>query len=140
MRFKNNTKKELILRLTVGGYDPSEERIAPRKTSSEWLHLDEFEGAVLEIRDVGDIKASELAGEIADFLNCFQCNKRTDELVDELATIHPTLQQTFTSLCVKWLQKLAQMKNYDGRNEASVKLAKKFLEAVNEEDLHLPMI
>jgi len=83
-------------------------------------------------------EAQELAKKISDYLNTSW--GKTDELVKELETMHPTLQQLFTRVCVGWLKSLAERKYYDGRNVASVKLAKKILQNLNEEDLRLPMI
>lgn len=86
------------------------------------------------------MKAKEFAGKITDYLNTFQDRKKIQELVDELAKEHPTLQQSFTKLCVAWLKKLTEFRYYDGRNKASVELAKKIFERLEEKDFYLPMI
>jgi len=48
---------------------------------------------------------------------------------------HRTLQQSFTRLCVAWLEELAKTKEgwYDLRNEDSVKLAKEFVAKIDEQ-------
>ena len=53
---------------------------------------------------------------------------------------HRTLQQGFTRLCVEWL-KVCASDNYrtDARNESSHLLAKKMIEAV-EDEMYLPFI
>ena len=51
------------------------------------------------------------------------------QLVEELATHHRTLQQGLTRLVVEWIEYLADLKDgeYDGRNQASVELAKQIV-------------
>lgn len=60
--------------------------------------------------------------------------------VDEMSREHRTLQQNFTRLCITWLERLATVEthNTDMRNEASVALAKEFVEKV--ESRHLPYV
>ena len=53
---------------------------------------------------------------------------------------HRTLQQNFTGLCVKWLETLAKYDRCDLRNEASVELAKLFVERINEYERYLPFL
>ena len=56
---------------------------------------------------------------------------------------HRTLQQSFTGVCLAWLVHLSQLKEgwYDGRNEASVQIAKKLLKDIDiKYDLNLPFI
>ena len=48
----------------------------------------------------------------------------TTLFVERMSREHRTLQQTFTRLCIKWLQHLSQTEHYDLRNEASVEFAK----------------
>ena len=63
--------------------------------------------------------------------------------IDELSKGHRTLQQEVTRLFVAWIKKLAEMESsgwYDLRNESSVKLARKILDEIPEEDLYLPFI
>lgn len=67
---------------------------------------------------------NDLAGEgfIAGFL-------------DRMGVEHRTLQQSFTRLCVGWLQDLAVRESYDLRNEASVKLAMKLKPILDDSPL-----
>ena len=55
---------------------------------------------------------------------------------------HRTLQQNFTKVCFAWIQHLASLEEnqYDLRNEASVKAAKKIVAGVDKYDLMLPLI
>ena len=64
------------------------------------------------------------------------------EFVNEMAREHRTLQQGFTGLCLAWLEHLANLpeNHYDGRNEASVKIAKQIQAAVPDIKYGLPLI
>jgi hypothetical protein len=75
---------------------------------------------------------------IDDFVNDFGF---ADDLVaDTMANNHPTLQQSFMRLCLKFIKKMSEKKYCDGRNEASVKTAKKIMEAFGDEPIALPCI
>ena len=60
-------------------------------------------------------------------------------IAEKMATNHPTLQQSFMRLCMRFIEKMAQKPYYDGRNEASVKTAQKIIEALGGET-YLPMV
>lgn len=62
-----------------------------------------------------------------------------EELAKSMANDHPTLQQSFMRMVVQFIEKMADKSYYDGRNEASVKLAKK-LKHIIEENRGLPCI
>lgn len=62
-----------------------------------------------------------------------------EELAESMANDHPTLQQSFMRMVVQFIEKMADKSYYDGRNEASVKLAKK-LKPIIEENRGLPCI
>lgn len=77
---------------------------------------------------------------LSSMLNSFNTDK-VDMFVQGMAREHRTLQQSFTGLCVAWMKELARMEEcncYDGRNEASVKLAKEIFAKV--ENTYLPMV
>ncbi len=64
-----------------------------------------------------------------------------DDLVAEtMANNHPTLQQSFMRLCLKFIKKMSEKKYWDGRNEASVKTAQKIMEAFGDEPIGLPCV
>ena len=64
-----------------------------------------------------------------------------DDLVAEtMANNHPTLQQSFMRLCLKFIKRMSEKKYWDGRNEASVKTAQKIMEAFGDEPIGLPYI
>ena len=69
---------------------------------------------------------------------CFDSTK----FVEFASRQHRTLQQTFTNLCFAWIRHLASLEEYqyDGRNEASVKMAKEIVEKVDSIKYNLPTI
>ena len=72
-------------------------------------------------------EASRLAGEITSMLNTFS-DKPASMLVEAMTREHRTLQQSFTKLCMKWLEKCASNDyGYDGRNEASHEVSKRMI-------------
>lgn len=70
------------------------------------------------------MNAKESATEIVSMLNTFGFDYKG--VCTELRKKHPTLQQSFTRLCVEWLRKCAEddPDTFDGRNEATHQLAK----------------
>lgn len=87
---------------------------------------------------MADLSGRELAKVISRSINSFGHDEVIKHCVDELSFEHRTLQQVFTKLCVEWLRKLSKS-GCDGRNEASVKLAKLVME-LGEHNLALPFI
>jgi len=83
--------------------------------------------------------AKEMAELMADFVNVMD-GDRERRFVEEMALQHRTLQQGFTRLMIEWIKHLAKVKHYDPRNEASVMLARKIKERLDETDLHMPLI
>ena len=94
------------------------------------------------MRKLEQLVGKEMAEAVADFINTCD-DERLTEFVEQMAVEHRTLQQVFTRLCVAWFEHLASLTEhqYDARNEASVKLAKKFIEATGDKyDRYLPTI
>lgn len=78
--------------------------------------------------------SKEFAEIFSRFIN--NLNSDIDGLVENLGREHRTLQQGITRFCVAWLEKMAEHhdnRNYDLRNEASVKLGKEFVDNVSYE-------
>jgi len=67
------------------------------------------------------------------------CGFDDDGIATKMANEHPTLQQSFMRMCRKFIEKMAQKTYWDGRNEHSVRMAKRMLEAIKEESC-LPFI
>ncbi len=64
-----------------------------------------------------------VAQEMSRLLNTYGSQERK-VFLEEMSRDHRSLQQSFTRLCVDWLQKLAATESFDLRNQASVELAK----------------
>lgn len=81
--------------------------------------------------------AKEMAGEMTDFINTFSTEPRK-EFVQAMANEHRTLQQSFTRLCLEWIEHCAsQDYRTDGRNESSHHLCKAMVEAYKEKQNNL---
>lgn len=71
----------------------------------------------------------ELAGKITDLVN-YSSGQGTDAFLEQMSREHRTLQQSFTRMCLQWLEQVAERKgpqNVDGRNEASQKIAEQMM-------------
>ena len=85
------------------------------------------------------MNAKELATQVAYVMNSFSFGYK--DFCEEMGREHRTLQQSFTRLCIYWLRYCAEMKNYDGRNEMSVRVGKIVAKALDDADIHnIPMI
>lgn len=89
-------------------------------TFAEWGDKDDFE-----------------ARTISRFVN--DCGFPDDEIAEYMATEHRTIQQSFMRLCMKFIKKMSEQEYWDGRNEASVKMAKKIMEALDN-NIGLPCV
>lgn len=60
----------------------------------------------------------KLVKKITDFVNSYSLDQ--DMFNDAMSREHRTLQQSFTRLCLKWMEYVASDEyRFDGRNEAS---------------------
>ena len=74
----------------------------------------------------------EMAGEMTDFVNTFSSDSRK-EFVQAMGHEHRTLQQSFTRLCLEWIEHCASQEyRTDGRNESSHTTCKIMVEAYKE--------
>lgn len=106
---------------------------------------DELADALEELLDaIRAEKTRKLSGEEIAELVCDHVNTfvRDDSFVKTMARKHRTLQQSFTRLCIEWFEELAMRTEdeYDLRNQASVELAKLFVEKIPPEKRTLPYI
>ena len=63
----------------------------------------------------------------SDFVNAF--NPDSKGFIDRMSTEHRTIQQSFTKLCLQWIEHVADTEyRTDGRNEASQKVASELIE------------
>lgn len=71
--------------------------------------------------------AEAAANYMENFINNMGCPMT--EFVEKMIYKHRTLQQSFTKLCMKWIEKVASDEyTYDGRNEGSHKTCKRLLD------------
>jgi hypothetical protein len=88
---------------------------------------------------MADKTPQEMAELIMSFLNIFSRESK-DELVESLLRQHRTLQQSFSRLCLRWFERLAETPHgFDKRNEASVELAKEIVK-IDLRKRSLPLI
>lgn len=88
------------------------------------------------------LNAQELADAVADFVNGADKEDR-DAFVEQIVyRTHRTLQQNVMKLIVPLIEKWAGLKEseYDLRNEATVKLARKLISTTDKYDRALPLI
>ena len=99
----------------------------PELTEKEENTLD----VALQMKEDYDIRlnksAESAASYMEDFINNMGCP--ITEFVALMTRKHRTLQQSFTKLCMQWIEKVASPEyTYDGRNEASHKQCKRLLD------------
>ena len=76
-------------------------------------------------------QAKEVVNNVTDYLNSF--SNKNKEFIAEMNREHRTLQQSFTKLCMEWLENCASEDyNFDGRNEASHKIASVMVEGFHD--------
>lgn len=74
-------------------------------------------------------KGRNAAKQVSDIVN-YSSGSGTDAFLEQMSREHRTLQQSFTRMCLQWLEQVAERKgpqNVDGRNEASQKIAEKLI-------------
>lgn len=73
-------------------------------------------------------KTTENVRKVSDMLNSFSFSSK--DFCKEFTKEHRTIQQSLTRLCVEWLCTCASDDyRFDGRNEASHKIAKALIES-----------
>ena len=76
-------------------------------------------------------QTKELVQEISNYVNTF--NDKSQEFCQAMSCEHRTLQQSFTKLCLQWLEHCASVEyRTDGRNEQSQKIARELLEGFKQ--------
>lgn len=87
-------------------------------------------------------KGIDLAKEVTDALNNFSNGVSRRAFLKAMTREHPTLQQSFTGLCLEWLATIAA-EDYcvDGRNEYAQKIARKALKDIDiSYEINMPYI
>ena len=81
--------------------------------------------------------AKEMASEMTDFVNTFSSEPKK-EFIHAMSCEHRTLQQSFTRLCLEWIEHCAsQDYRTDGRNESTHQTCKAMVEAYKEKQNNL---
>jgi hypothetical protein len=76
----------------------------------------------------------ELVQEFSDYVNTF--GDKSQEFCEAMSVEHRTLQQSFTRLCLKWLEHCASDEyRTDGRNEQTKKIAIELLDGFKEKQI-----
>ena len=79
----------------------------------------------------------EMANEMTDFVNTFSSEPK-EEFIKAMANEHRTLQQSFTRLCLQWIEHCAtQDYRTDGRNESTHQVCKAMVQAYKEKQENL---
>lgn len=95
--------------------------------------VDRYNSNTFELwADRGDFYAEA----VSDMVNDTSFN--ADALAEKMSNDHPTLQQNFMRMCVKFIKKMAEKSCYDARNKSSVLMAKQMVS--NMENDALPFI
>ena len=84
-------------------------------------------------------KGKALAKSLGDAVNSMDTRDFILGFVEELSRTHRTLQQAATGVMVGWFIHLASLREkgyFDGRNEASVKLAERIISGAAFEDTY----
>lgn len=74
--------------------------------------------------------AKEFAEKLSKFVNNYGCPMK--ELAQEVLNDHRTLQQTTMRLFMTVIEEWSKQEQYDLRNEQTIKLSKKIMEAVGD--------
>jgi hypothetical protein len=83
-------------------------------------------------------RIKKLANKIEDIVNgnAMGCRK----IGQQLAHIHPTLQQNFMRLAMGFVSEVVKVDNADGRNQATLNNCKKIWKALDEMEPPLPFL
>jgi ABC-type uncharacterized transport system ATPase subunit len=78
------------------------------------------------------MKAKVIADEITNYVNTFS---RRDEFNEAMSREHRTLQQSFTRLCLKWIEHVSKEEyRTDARNEQSKEICQKIVTDFKEKN------
>ena len=77
------------------------------------------------------LTAKQTVENVTDYLNSFSSKEK--EFIEEMSKEHRTLQQSFTKLCLAWVEHCASPEyRFDGRNEQSHNISKDILEGFKQ--------
>ena len=76
--------------------------------------------------------AEQVVRVLSDFVNSYTISE--NEFIGEMSAEHRTIQQSFTKLCLRWIEHCSDVNyRYDGRNKASHEISKRLIEAFTKE-------
>jgi hypothetical protein len=79
-------------------------------------------------------QTKELVQEVTDYVNTY--SNKGEEFSQAMSREHRTLQQSFTRLCLSWLEHCASDEYHtDGRNEQSQKIARVLLDGFKDKQI-----
>ena len=79
-------------------------------------------------------QTKELVQDVTSYVNTF--NNKGEEFSQAMSCEHRTLQQSFTKLCLSWLEHCASDEyRTDGRNEQSQKIARELLDGFRDKQI-----
>jgi hypothetical protein len=77
-------------------------------------------------------KTKEVVNDITDYVNTFS---RRDDFNEIMSMEHRTLQQSFTRLCLRWIEHVSKEEyRTDGRNEQSKNICQKIVNDFKEKN------
>jgi hypothetical protein len=77
-------------------------------------------------------KTKEVVNDITDYVNTFS---RRDDFNEIMSMEHRTLQQSFTRLCLRWIEHVSKEEyRTDGRNEQSKDICQKIVNDFKEKN------
>jgi len=94
----------------------------------------------LESRGGNGARGKYVFRELSEMENSFSKGMDEKSWMNEFTKEHSTLQQNEVRLFVKMLEHLAELDEYDDRRKASIRLAKRVLQVMKDEDISLPYI
>lgn len=92
--------------------------------------------------DRGRLSMEELAKAIGDSVNIFDTKEDRERFAEAMCRLHRTLQQGAMRMFIAWILKLDECYgtgNYDPRNQATCRLARKIMEHC-QDHMYLPLI
>jgi hypothetical protein len=78
-------------------------------------------------------KAQNIANEMSGFVNSYSSDQK--EFINQMGRKHRTLQQSFTKICLKWIEFVASEDyRFDGRNQDSHEVCQKIVQSFKNEN------
>ena len=139
VRIDTDKSSSIIARTSEFDIETNKRKEIPLKVIITYEGENIFKGSMCELASKLNKDTTSPKGVVDILFNYFNsfASSNHNKLIELMARQHRTLQQNFTRFCLSWLRYLASLNEnqYDARNEASVKLAKKMVKEVEDETL-----